>query len=69
MASAEDYERYAQHCLKMVEMADNREDRIIKREMGTEWLKLGAGLREAKAYPQFVEDIGAQQGNKVRKRG
>ena len=38
MARAEDYERYAEHCLKMAGMADNRQDRIIQREIASEWL-------------------------------
>ena len=52
MARAEDYERYAEHCLKMAEIADSPEDRVIRREMATEWLKLAADLRKAKAYPR-----------------
>jgi hypothetical protein len=53
MARAEDYERYAEHCLKMAEIADSPEDRVIRREMATEWLKLAADLRKAKACPQI----------------
>jgi hypothetical protein len=52
MARAEDYERYAEHCLKIAEIADSPEDRVIRREMATEWLKLAADLRKAKACPQ-----------------
>jgi hypothetical protein len=52
MARAEDYERYAEHCLKMAEIADSREDRIIRRDMAVEWLTLAAALRKTKAYPR-----------------
>ena len=53
MARAEDYERYAEHCLKMAEMADSREDRVIRRDMAVEWLTLAAALRKTKAYPRI----------------
>jgi hypothetical protein len=61
MASAEEYERYAEHCLKIVRLADNRQDRIIQREMATEWLRLAADLRIANAYTKLVDAIGVRK--------
>jgi hypothetical protein len=54
MASAEEYERYAEYCLKIVRLADNRQDRIIQREMASALLNLAADLRKATAYPKLV---------------
>jgi hypothetical protein len=59
MATADEYERYAEHCLKIVGIAESREDRIIQREMATEWLRLAAELRITKAYTKLVDAIGA----------
>jgi hypothetical protein len=36
----EEYRLYAEHCLKLVRNATNRESRIIQREMAAEWIKL-----------------------------
>jgi hypothetical protein len=71
MASAEEYERYAEHCLKMARMADNREDRIIQREIASEWLELAADLRRTKSS-YTADDVGAHHdhgADKVQKRG
>jgi hypothetical protein len=38
----EDYERYAEHCLKMARLAPDRESRILQREMAAEWLSLAS---------------------------
>ena len=62
MATAEEYERYAEHCLKIVDIARSREDRIIQREMATEWLRLAAELRVTKTYTKLVDGIGAYRG-------
>ncbi len=35
-----EYARYAAHCLHMVTIAKNQDDRAIQREMAAEWLKL-----------------------------
>ena len=35
-----EYARYAAHCLHMVTVAKNQDDRAIQREMAAEWLKL-----------------------------
>ena len=35
-----EYERYAEHCLKMAKLAPDQEARIIQREMAAEWLRL-----------------------------
>ncbi len=35
-----EYERYAEHCLKMAKLAIDQPSRIIQREMAAEWLKL-----------------------------
>ena len=40
----DEYRRYADHCLKMVAPAPNREDRVIQREMAAEWLKLADAI-------------------------
>jgi hypothetical protein len=72
MARAEDYERYAEHCLKMAGMADNRHDRIIQREIASEWLTLAADLRKAKACTKLVDGNGAYHDrgrDKVQKQG
>jgi hypothetical protein len=57
MASAEEYETYAEHCLKR--LSDNRQDRILQREMASEWLRLSADLRIKKTYMRLVDGIGA----------
>jgi hypothetical protein len=36
----EEYRDYAEHCLKLVRIATNREARVVQREMAAEWLKL-----------------------------
>jgi hypothetical protein len=59
MANAEEYEMYAEHCLKIARLSDNRQDRILQREMVSEWLRLAADLRITKAYTKLVDDIGA----------
>ena len=71
MARAEDYERYAEHCLKMAGIADSREDRIIQREIASEWLELAADLRRTKSS-YTANDVGAHHdhgADKVQKRG
>ena len=35
-----DYVRYAVHCLDMMTITKNQDDRAIRREMAAEWLKL-----------------------------
>jgi hypothetical protein len=37
---AMEYARYAEHCLKMVELIPNRHARIIHREMAAAWFQL-----------------------------
>ena len=72
MARAEDYERYAEHCLKMAGMADSRQDRIIQREIASEWLTLAADLRKAKSHTKLGNGNGAYHDrgrDKVRKQG
>ena len=34
------YVRYAEHCLNMVTVAKDQDDRSIQREMAAEWIKL-----------------------------
>jgi Protein of unknown function (DUF5131) len=36
----EEYRLYAEHCLKLVRLATNRESRVIQRQMSAEWFKL-----------------------------
>jgi hypothetical protein len=36
----EEYQLYAEHCLRLVRIAASREVRVIQREMAGEWLKL-----------------------------
>jgi hypothetical protein len=45
---AMEYQRYAEHCLRMAALLPKREDRIIHREMSAEWFKLAdqAGRKE-----------------------
>jgi endonuclease V-like protein UPF0215 family len=37
---ANEYVRYAEHCLKMAGIAPDRASRVIQREMAAEWIKL-----------------------------
>jgi hypothetical protein len=72
MASAEEYETYAEHCLKIARLSDNRQDRILQREMASEWLRLSADLRIKKTYMKLVDGIGAHHDrdmDKVRNNG
>ena len=72
MASAEEYETYAEHCLKIARLSDNRQDRILQREMASEWLRLSADLRIKKTYMRLVDGIGAHHDrdmDKVRNSG
>jgi hypothetical protein len=36
----EEYRLYAEHCLKLVRIATNRDSRVIQRQMAAEWFKL-----------------------------
>ena len=36
----QEYRLYAEQCLKMVEVAQDRTTRVIQREMAAEWLRL-----------------------------
>ena len=36
----EDYVRCAEHCLKIVRLATDRETRVVQREIAAEWFKL-----------------------------
>jgi hypothetical protein len=36
----EEYLDYAEHCLKLVRLATNRQSRVIQRQMAAEWFKL-----------------------------
>jgi hypothetical protein len=35
-----EYARYAEHCLHMVTVAKDEDDRAVQREMAAEWIKL-----------------------------
>lgn len=35
-----EYVTHAEHCLRLAQLAPNREDRVILREMAAEWLRL-----------------------------
>jgi len=35
-----EYARYAEHCLHMVTVAKDQDDRALQREMAAEWIKL-----------------------------
>lgn len=37
------YDYYAEYCLKIAEQTENREFRLVLREMSAEWLKLSSG--------------------------
>jgi hypothetical protein len=39
-----EYARYAAHCLEMVPIPKDRDDRDINREMAAEWLKLAEAV-------------------------
>ncbi len=39
-----DYVRYAMHCLDMMTITKNQDDRAIQREMAAEWAKLADAL-------------------------
>jgi hypothetical protein len=51
-AKADEYLRYAEHCLKSAEKLPGQDSRVLLREMAAEWVKL------AQAMP------GAQTGKK-----
>ena len=53
---AMEYQRYAEHCLKIVQTLPNQEDRIIHREMVAEWFKLAE--RAARADPTLDRHAG-----------
>jgi hypothetical protein len=39
-----DYVRYAVHCLDMMTITKNQDDRAIRRDMAAEWLKLADAI-------------------------
>jgi hypothetical protein len=43
---ADEYMRYAEHCLKLVKVIPEQESRMLCREMAGEWLRLTAGTVE-----------------------
>jgi hypothetical protein len=43
---ADEYMRYAEHCLKLVKVIPQQESRMLCREMAGEWLRLTAGTVE-----------------------
>lgn len=42
-----DYQLFAEHCLKMVALTDDRENRLILREMAAEWLRMAEAAEAA----------------------
>ncbi len=39
-----DYVRYAEHCLDLVPVTTDQDDRAINREMAAEWLRLADAI-------------------------
>jgi hypothetical protein len=56
--NAQKYIGFASHCLKVARSLPKREDRIIHREMATEWIRLAQMLTE-----DAVDDASRQVGN------
>ena len=46
-AKADEYVRYAKHCLKIAEKLPEQASRILLREMAAEWLKLALAMADA----------------------
>jgi hypothetical protein len=45
-AKADEYVRYAKHCLKIAEILPEQASRILLREMGAEWIKLAQAMTD-----------------------
>jgi hypothetical protein len=54
---AMEYQRYAEHCLKIAQTLPNQEDRIIHREMVAEWFKLAERAARADPAPDQQADL------------
>jgi hypothetical protein len=40
LSKADEYQRYAEHCLKLVRIVTSQSARAIQREMAAEWFRL-----------------------------
>jgi hypothetical protein len=55
LASSEQYETYAQHCLSLAARMADRDSRVILREMAAEWLNLTLDRPNASTAPHGTQ--------------